>query len=275
VSTVFATTPACRAPTFRRVAWPLSQWPEADRKTFERARVSGDFLSEDGAAAQWRDATVRAALGEYGRFLAFLDIRSLLDPTQGPADRVTLATLGAYIAALQIGCSSRTVASYIGILGMMIQVIVPTVDWAWFWTVHAKLKRRSKPSRNKRTKLVPSRALLHLGQDLMTQAESAPDPPAMRAALGFRDGLMIALLAMRPLRQKNFIGIVIDRHLVRDGAGYALCFLASETIRPQPPSFPRLRRQFDRRGGSRACPDHRPDPRPLELQDRRALLHPG
>lgn len=222
----------------RRVAWPIALWPSRDQEAWRQARVSGDFMSEDGAAAEWRDASVRAAVGGYGRFLAFLDFRGLLDPTQGSADRVTPATIDAYIDVLRQGRSSTTVASYIGVLGMMIQAMVPGTDWTWLWSVHAKLKRRSKPSRNKRAKLVPSRALLRLGQDLMAQAEAATDRPAMRVALAYRDGLMIALLAMRPLRQKNFIGIEINRHLMRDGTDYCLCFTAEEMKAGRPLEFP-------------------------------------
>ena len=42
----------------------------------------------------------------------------------------------------------------------------------------------------------------------MARADSAATPLA--AALVFRDGLMIALLALRPLRRKNFIAIDLE-----------------------------------------------------------------
>ncbi|MBN8891559.1 MAG: hypothetical protein BGP12_15245 [Rhodospirillales bacterium 70-18] len=222
----------------RRVAWPVLRWPLRDIDAWHRARRAGDFLSDDGAAANWRDATVRAAIGEYGRFLAFQHEHGLLDPNNGPGNRVTPTTLRAYVDFLQARCSSKTVASYIGILGMMIQAMAPATDWRWLWDLQTKLQRKSKPSRNKRSKLVPSRELVRLGQDLMVQAESATDLPAMRAALAFRDGLMIALLALRPLRQLNFIAIQIGCHLIRDGESYSLCFTAGEMKAGRPLEFP-------------------------------------
>jgi site-specific recombinase XerD len=50
----------------------------------------------------------------------------------------------------------------------------------------------------------------------------------MAAALAFRDGLMIALLASRPLRRRNFLGIEIGRQLVRERGGWLLRFAAAE-----------------------------------------------
>ncbi|MBN8888693.1 MAG: hypothetical protein J0H91_00150, partial [Rhodospirillales bacterium] len=159
----------------RRVAWPVLLWPAPDQAAWGRARTAGDFLSDDGAAADWRDATIRSAIGEYGRFLAFLHDRGLLDPEQGPAERATPATLRVYVTFLQQGRSSTTVASYVGVLGMVIQAMVPEQNWTWLWTMHAKLLRRSRPTRDKRSKLVPSRELLRLGMDLMDAAGSAID----------------------------------------------------------------------------------------------------
>ncbi|MBS0562455.1 MAG: site-specific integrase [Proteobacteria bacterium] len=44
----------------------------------------------------------------------------------------------------------------------------------------------------------------------------------------FRDGLMIALLALRPLRRANFCETEIGRNLVRHGDGYRLTFDITE-----------------------------------------------
>lgn len=51
----------------------------------------------------------------------------------------------------------------------------------------------------------------------------------MRRAEHYRDGLLIALLALRPLRLGNLASIEIGRHLIRDSAGYHLEFTARET----------------------------------------------
>jgi integrase/recombinase XerD len=75
--------------------------------------------------------------------------------------------------------------------------------------------------------------LAQLGKRLMQQAESSVRPPLSRATL-FRDGLMIALLAYRPLRLSNLAMIKIGRHLIPQTAAYRLYFSGSEMKGKQP-----------------------------------------
>jgi len=55
------------------VAWFVEQWPQADQAAWARARTPGGLLDDDGDAAEWRPATIKSALGAYGRFLAYLE----------------------------------------------------------------------------------------------------------------------------------------------------------------------------------------------------------
>lgn len=50
-----------------------------------------------------------------------------------------------------------------------------------------------------------------------------------KAADLYRDGLIIALLALRPFRRRNFHGMVICRHLLRAGESWRFAFAAGET----------------------------------------------
>jgi len=58
------------------------------------------------------------------------------------------------------------------------------------------------------------------------------------AALTYRDGLMIALLALRPLRAGNFTSIRIGRHLVERNGDLWLEFPAEEVKNRRPLEFP-------------------------------------
>ncbi len=86
----------------------------------------------------------------------------------------------------------------------------------------------------------------------MATAERDPDfYPRLRAAR-YRDGLIVALMAMRPFRIANFTAIVMGGHLVAVGEGYRLCFPAVETKNnadievPFPDALiPRLRRYIE------------------------------
>ena len=226
-----------------RVAWPVNMWPSADRDAWTRAQHPGTLLDDAGLAAEWRPATCKSAVGVNGRWLAFLAARGELDMDSGPADRVTPDVVNAYVAYLRSTCGSVTVASYIGVFSMMIQALAPEGDWDWLRKRQAGLQRIAKPSRNKRARIVPIEELLRLGLDLAVRADAevSTDKLAIaKAARDFRDGFMIALLAMRPLRQGNFLSIRIGQHLVQTRTGYLLRFSADEgkNHRPLEVAFP-------------------------------------
>jgi hypothetical protein len=56
----------------------------------------------------------------------------------------------------------------------------------------------------------------------MQDAERGVHKNARKNACGYRDGLQIALLAMRPLRRKNFAEMTLRRHPVREGGGWQM-----------------------------------------------------
>jgi site-specific recombinase XerD len=61
----------------------------------------------------------------------------------------------------------------------------------------------------------------------MNGAEQQSDP--LKAAIAYRDGLVIALLACRPIRRRNIAMIELGRHLVQAGSRWHLTFGSKET----------------------------------------------
>ena len=221
----------------RRVAWPLDMWPVADRDAWSRARQSESLVSDAGAAEDWRPASIKSVIGAHGRWLAYLAGRGELDMDSDPADRFTRDSVNAYVDHLRLTCSSVTVASYIAVLSMTIQAMVPERDWTWLRKIQANLHHRAEPSRDKRPRVVHIVDLLELGLGLMVEADASDSSDVRvvgRAARDFRDGLMIALLAMRPLRQKNFLAIEIGSHQVEAPRGNSLRFSGKETKDKKP-----------------------------------------
>src|ERR1700692_3005912 len=114
---------------------------------------------------------------------------------------------------------------------------MPDRDWTWLRKIQANLHRRAEPSRDKRPRAVHVVDLLELGLGLMVKADANDSSDLQvvgRAARDFRDGLMIALLALRPLRQKNFLGIEIGSHQVEAPPGNTLRFSGKETKDKKP-----------------------------------------
>lgn len=69
--------------------------------------------------------------------------------------------------------------------------------------------------------------------------QSAPAQSTDRLrAMQFRDGLLIALLAARPLRLKNLTGLALERSLVRRGEGWWIMIPPEETKTHEPIEAP-------------------------------------
>lgn len=145
------------------------------------------------------------------------------------AARVTPERIAAYVAGLRAQVSTGTVAGYILALCSVTQALAPGLNWQWLWDVANRLKRVAQPPASKIGRILPSKALLSLGIELMQEAERQSDGVGRHQAASYRDGLIIALLAARPFRISNFASIEIGRHLVKQGDGFFIRFAASET----------------------------------------------
>jgi integrase/recombinase XerD len=93
------------------------------------------------------------------------------------------------------------------------------------------------PTRKKVSRLVSTVVLLELGQKLMTgwQARRAHD--RRLNAMDYRDGLMVAFLALCPVRLDNLAHMQIDRHLRFYGEIARVTFAAQEMKAGRPLEF--------------------------------------
>ncbi|GGJ44020.1 site-specific integrase [Neoroseomonas lacus] len=224
-------------------ALPLTQWPEQDRQAWDAANRQPDFLVPGGHAARWRPASQRNAERAHGRWLAWLLEQGVALANEAPMARITPERFTAYVAFLRKGRAPCTVVGYLSWFSMLCKAMFPEGDWRWLHQAHNNLQREARPTRDKRSRMVPAQGLLQLGHELMEHAGTVLDDasvattqPRQRvaAARDFRDGLMIALLALRPLRVTNFLGITIGRHLRRSGDRVTLSFAGEETKTKRP-----------------------------------------
>lgn len=150
-----------------------------------------------------------------------------LDAAARPADRVTADRLRRYIAYMaQRVAPSTQQGRLIGLYGV-VQLLQPGADVA---LVRRVVRRMGDRMIGRRRDAPSSAVLLRLGLDLMAKAEAEDGGlyPNRRAGR-YRDGLMIALLAHRPLRRRNFASLQIGRHVVREPSGWHIRVPASET----------------------------------------------
>jgi integrase len=87
--------------------------------------------------------------------------------------------------------------------------------------------------RNKEALIVRQSELLALGEDLIDATQRMPPPTSRTAAveqsLLLRDGLIIASLALRPLRCRNFLDLEVGRTLRREQDGWWIDIPAAAT----------------------------------------------
>jgi len=108
----------------------------------------------------------------------------------------------------------------------------PHKDWSWINDIISRIRARHRPARPKRPRLVATRELFDLGLTLMARTDR--ERSVKRMAILYRDGLMIALLAARPLRLSNLLGLVLNDTLVRLGGRWFIQIPAAETKTREP-----------------------------------------
>ena len=214
-----------------RVILPLDQWPADDRCLWQRCRDGYGPYGIDNRAARWGARRCKIVEDGYGRFLGwrkkFDDLTVVTDPTS----RVTPDTVSAFVEHMaERGLSSVSIGMQVGAISSIVQAFAPDTDWSWLRRKYWRQKHRAKPRRDKRTRVVPSAALYTLGVDLMERAaDGIRHAQPFFTASQYRDGLIIALMAARPLRIRNFQDIELQRTLAYRSGSYWLVFDEDET----------------------------------------------
>ena len=217
-------------------ALSFSDWPEVDQIAWETAAKVGDRFDGRGPAAHWSPASQNSIGYAYGRWLGFIVRADSGLLTRSPGSRFTRTLVRDYVFHLQSEVNAATVFIYLDHLLCAVQVMLPDNDWDWLKSILRRLKRDIRP-RVKQHRLVDSDRLLELGIALMTQAEAKVDADAntvtgnhlLNQAILFRDGLLIAILSVRPIRRRTLSLIRIDQQLQKVGLHYLLVFRSSDT----------------------------------------------
>jgi integrase/recombinase XerD len=211
-----------------RLFWPLSIWPAHDHDEWVRARVGTSAAGRDNPAASWSGSTVKKCEDGYGRYLSWLHRVGLLVEDEIVTERITRDRVASYTASLKAGMSSVSVGIVVGALCSAVRALSPTADWSWLSRRATRLKLRARPSRDKRTAIQHTVDLYRLGKHMMETAFQGKRG-RFRPAQRYQAGLVIALLAARPLRIRNFQAITIGESLRWDGRSYWLSFNAEDT----------------------------------------------
>jgi len=188
---------------------PLSEWPEQDRAAWSAA-ISKEDRFRRGPAAHWAPTTRAAVIAAYGRWIGYLAETEPTAVAECAAQRLTEQRLIGYVNHLAQTAGSVGQHSYLEKLSATIRVTFLGKVPEPLPRIVARLASECRP-RSKADRIVTTPRLIALGMKLMKGA-MRPDGN-IEDPIGYRDGLMIALLASRPLRLRTFSLICVGAHL--------------------------------------------------------------
>jgi integrase len=142
------------------------------------------------------------------------------------AARITPERIREYVEHLKLlGNSTATILARLQELGEAAKVMAPNQSWRFITGIASKIRAQHKPARDKRNMKL-TEELLALGVELM---EKAGAMKGWQAAITFRDGLIIALLSLVPLRRRNLESLLIGKNLIEINGYWLLALHADET----------------------------------------------
>jgi hypothetical protein len=192
-------------------AMKVADWPELDRRLWTAAQGDGGLFGEPGLAAGLAVATRQMIEYSHGVWLGWLGRSGALDAETAPMDRVTEARVLAFREDFRPGRAPGTEAAIISGLASFIRCTAPPDGHVWLTRAAQKLKAHAKPIRAKPPRMATIRELLTAGIEMFEQGRARMAGGAeSHGAVEVRDGLMILMLAARPIRRRNLCGMKLD-----------------------------------------------------------------
>jgi integrase len=214
-------------------------WPLADRSLWLRTFAQDPF-DDEHPTAHLAAATVVGLRTSYARYLGFLDRHDPARLRLAPETRIDPVSIKAFVAHLRQSCRDTSVASLLHTLRLALRFLFPNRDWSWLKTVTRRIQATAIPFGD-RARGITSAELYAIGIALIATAEEesvSSGPIAIETALQYRDGLIIALLAVVPLRRRTLAALTIDKHLVKVGEHWLLDIPAADTKTRRELEFP-------------------------------------
>ena len=216
-----------RATSGKPRSLPIVEWPKSDRLGWEDACRPAQRLQRGGAASHLARVSQADIANRYGLYLDFLQRSGRLDLAMGALSFVTPDNVNEFIAELQARVRSVTVWNSVYKLRRAGQLIAPGGDFGWLAEVEKDIALVMIP-RSKADRLVLTERLVEAGLVMIKEAETF-GKTALARAVGVRNGLLIALLALHPIRIKNFSALAIADTFVNVDGRWWLYVPADDT----------------------------------------------
>jgi integrase len=205
------------------------EWPLADQLAWNEVRRADGRLTLGGRAAHLSITTQDDLASRYGLFLDHVRrVSGKLDAIGAPAPYVMSEHVYSYIAELRKRVSSVTLHGTIAKLRRMAELLKSDADFDWLSEIENDLALDMIPA-SKFDRIIETDRIVLAGLALMEEAKNTITRTRLQRAQNYRNGLMIALLGMCPIRLKNFSSLTIGKNFVKIGEGWCIALIAKET----------------------------------------------
>ncbi len=217
---------------------PVDQWPVADIEAFAKAYEPGDIFDETaGPGAHLADGTHRMIRTAYRRWLGFLTAHHPGALQEPPGTRITPERVQTFVDHLYTEVRASTVAHNIDNLHYAACLIASDRDWSWLASIRRRIAARAEPE-DRFGRLIPAWQTLDFGIELMDKALTLPSTGHKEAELQYRDGLIIALLSLWPIRRRSIAALTVSRHIEYVDDGINVLLFPEDTKAARSESFP-------------------------------------
>ncbi|MEO8244498.1 MAG: hypothetical protein ABI832_19550 [bacterium] len=201
---------------------PLSDWPDSDRQMWQGMTQKGGPFDHRGALAHLRETSLRMLREPYGRWLQWLSDNANSCLVESPAMRATVSCMKAWVDASP---SLRPMSRHMYFVATLrvLRAAFPDTDWS----AHMRFAKRlaliagNGDASRKQGRILSSKVLLEAGLGHAQADAKIPNTPLARAKAQ-RDGTILALLAMMPIRHRSMSGLRIGHSVLVEGARLTL-----------------------------------------------------
>lgn len=179
-------------------------WPETDRTLWEDLQRPACPLDDDGTLTHLRPASLTTLESGYRQWLKWVAREEPEALLVHPTDRASLERLRRWLAAL-ISLRPASRLCYVTAVVRLLAESAPDRDWSAHHTLLSRLRAvaRKSDTLRKAGRVFDSGMLCRLGLDHAESHEKLK-PTLFEQAVRLRMGVMIAVLAVMPLRAMTF-----------------------------------------------------------------------
>jgi hypothetical protein len=223
-----------------RMHLPFYDWPSEHRIWSDAAFKTGDRFDESGPGAHLAESTWWVQREGYARFLGLISKHREDLVHLPPNARMGRLVVAEYVAWRRKSGGEVTVAIGLDYLRGALKHVLLGVDWSWLLIITKRIAAAAPPS-NKKYYLVTSERLYALGIELIDHAladAAAAHSISKKHTFECRDGMIIAPLALIPVRSRTLVALRIGKHLMKTGDLWSLDIPAADTKNRRPLDYP-------------------------------------